>query len=158
MNSLEEALEPVFQALDTVASKARTEPLRGELGTVLSLSEGTAKLSGLRGIGLEEVVRFEGGELGIALTLEPEEVGVVLLDRGDGIQAGSSVSRTGSALHVPVGQALLGRIIDGAGRPLDRRAGLPRGQGNRPLAPAAAMHAGGQQWTMIFRICGSRSG
>ncbi len=121
MNSLEKALEPVFEALDTVASKARTEPLRGELGTVFSLSEGTAKLSGLRGIGLEEVVRFEGGELGIALTLEPEQVGVVLLDRGDGIQAGSSVSRTGSALHVPVGQALLGRLIDGAGRPLDGR-------------------------------------
>ena len=80
MNSLEKALEPVFEALDTVASKARTEPLRGELGTVFSLSEGTAKLSGLRGIGLEEVVRFEGGELGIALTLEPEQVGVVLLD------------------------------------------------------------------------------
>lgn len=121
MNFLDEAVEPVFRALETVASQPRTEPLRDELGTVLSLSEGTAKLSGLRGIGMEEVVRFEGGELGIALTLEPEEVGVVLLDRGEGVQAGSSVSRTGSALQVPVGQALLGRLVDGAGRPLDGR-------------------------------------
>lgn len=121
MITLEQAVSPVFKALGEVAQKRRVEPLRAELGTVLSLSEGTAKLSGLKGIGMEEVVRFQGGQLGIALTLEPEEVGVVLLDPGDGVRAGTSVSRTGSALRVPVGPALSGRVIDGAGRPLDGR-------------------------------------
>lgn len=113
------ALGPLFEAMNAVLERERGEFLSGELGAVISLSEGTAKLSGLKGIGLEEVVRFEGGELGIALTLEPDEVGVVLLDPGEGIVAGTPVSRLGRPLQVPVGPALLGRVVDGAGRPVD---------------------------------------
>jgi F-type H+-transporting ATPase subunit alpha len=119
VNSLSESIDPIFGALDAIAKRTRTAPLNEELGTVHSVSEGTVKLYGLSDIGLEEVVRFEGGELGIAMTLEPDEIGVVLLDPGERIRAGASVSRTGTQLMVPVGPALLGRTVDGAGRPLD---------------------------------------
>lgn len=131
-----EAVAPVFDALERVARKARTEPLSEELGAVLSISEGTAKLSGLKGIGLEEVVRFEGGELGIALTLEPGEVGVVLLDSGNRLSAGESVTRLGSPLLVPVGRTLLGRMVDGAGRPLDGKGPLNSSRRRPAESPA----------------------
>lgn len=134
--SILEEVDPVFAAVRKVAKRERKEPLTEELGAVLSISEGTAKLSGLKGIGLEEVVRFEGGQLGIALTLEPDEVGVVLLDSGKALSAGQSAARTGSPLLVPVGPSLLGRMVDGAGRPLDGKGSINSARRRPAESPA----------------------
>lgn len=104
----------------------RSEPLPTvtEIGTVLSVREGIATVSGLSGLGMEELVRFSGGQLGFCLTLEPSQAGIALLDSGEGVRAGSPVERLGHDLRVCVGDTLLGRVLDGAGRPIDGKAAL----------------------------------
>lgn len=112
-------LDPVLLALDRALQKPRRFPRVREFGRILSISEGVATAAGLGGVGSEEVVRMEGGQLGLALTLEQETVGLLLLDSGQGIRAGARVVGTGHALHVPVGGSLLGRVVDPLGRALD---------------------------------------
>jgi len=104
------------------AAVART-PLRAEaaeIGRVVQVADGIARVSGLPGVRLDELLRFADGSLGFALSLESESIGVVLLDEGTNIAAGSEVHGTGEVLQVPVGPGLLGRVVDPLGRPLDR--------------------------------------
>ncbi len=112
-------LDPVLLALDRALEKPRRSPRVREFGRILSVSEGVATAAGLGGVGSEEVVRLEGGQLGLALTLEQETVGLLLLDSGQGIRAGARVVGTGHALQVPVGGNMLGRVVDPLGRALD---------------------------------------
>jgi len=88
-------------------------------GTVLQVGDGVALVEGLSGVESQEVVRFESGVEGIAFNLLADSVGCLLLGREEPIQEGSSVRRTGSPLRVPVGDALVGRIVDALGRPID---------------------------------------
>ena len=69
---------------------------------------------------LNEILRFDGGRMGFALTLDADSIAAVLLDDGEAIEAGSRVTGTGEVVRVPVGPGLLGRIVDPLGRPLDR--------------------------------------
>lgn len=96
-----------------------------EVGRVISVSEGIAKISGLPGVGYEEVVEFENNVLGLAFDLNEDEVSCVLLDGGSDLRAGTPVSRKFRVLDVPVGEGLLGRVITPIGRPLDGRALSP---------------------------------
>ncbi len=90
-----------------------------ERGVVERNGDGVVRVRGLVGVGFDEVVTFDGGALGLALELERDAVGVVLLDDGTAITAGTPVRRTGRVMDVVVGDALLGRVVDAAGRPLD---------------------------------------
>ncbi len=90
-----------------------------EIGAVLGVGDGTASLSGLPSTRLDEVLLFAGGARGMAVALDRDRVGAVLLDRGEEIAAGSEVAGTGEVVRVPVGDGLLGRIVDPLGRPLD---------------------------------------
>jgi F-type H+-transporting ATPase subunit alpha len=90
-----------------------------EVGTVISVATGIAKVSGLAGVGFEELVRFPGGMLGIAFNVDEQEIGVVLLGEYQDLHAGDEVERTGRVMDVAVGDGLLGRVIDPLGRPLD---------------------------------------
>ena len=92
----------------------------GEIGRVTQLADGIARVSGLPSVKLNELLRFIDGSLGFALTLDAKHIGAVLLDDTGSISAGSEVHATGEILQVPVGEALLGRVIDPLGRPLDR--------------------------------------
>ncbi|MCX8048415.1 MAG: F0F1 ATP synthase subunit alpha [Methylohalobius sp.] len=96
-------------------------PLRApqEIGRVLSVERGVARLVGLPGVQAMEVVQCAGGASGIAMDLDPDGVGVVLLDSAHSVSAGERVRRTGRVLDTPVGEALLGRVVDPLGRPLD---------------------------------------
>ena len=96
-----------------------------EVGTVISVATGIAMVSGLPGVGFEELVKFPGGVLGIAFNVDEEEIGVVLLGPYQNLHAGDEVERTGRVMDVAVGEQLLGRVIDPLGRPLD---------GNGPVA------------------------
>lgn len=95
------------------------EPELRELGTVLRVGDGTASLSGLQATRLDEVLLFAGGARGMAVTLDCGSVGAVLLDPDEEIVAGSEVTGTGEVVRVPVGEALLGRVVAPLGRPLD---------------------------------------
>ena len=90
-----------------------------ELGLVESVTSDVSLVTGLPGVAVDEVVRFESGQLGLATDLGAEQVGVTLLGDPTGIQAGNTVARTGRVLDVPVGTGLLGRIVDPLGFPLD---------------------------------------
>ena len=96
-----------------------------EVGTITSVSTGIAKVSGLPGVGFEELVKFPGGVFGIAFNVDEDEIGVVLLGEYWHLHAGDEVERTGRVMDVAVGDGLLGRVIDPLGRPLD---------GNGPVA------------------------
>jgi F-type H+-transporting ATPase subunit alpha len=95
------------------------------VGRVEHVSDGIASVSGLPDVRLNELLRFEGGRLGFALTLDADAIEAVLLDDGDAISAGSRVAGTGQVVEVPVGPGLLGRVVDPLGRPLDNDEPVP---------------------------------
>lgn len=131
--------ESAAQALDTVGQvleDARGALVTGEVGRVVSVGPGVAHLHGLPGVQAEELVSLAGGLLGMAWNLDPDEVGVVLLGAGDELAAGSFAHRTGRILDVPVGEGLLGRVVDALGNPLDERGPL-RLRERRPVEQPA---------------------
>ncbi|RUR28340.1 F0F1 ATP synthase subunit alpha [Vreelandella andesensis] len=93
-------------------------------GRVEEISDGVAMISGLRDVRLDEVLRFEGGQLGFARVLDPDLIGCVLLDSATDVNAGDAVFSTGDVISVPVGETLLGRVIDPLGRPLDGKGSI----------------------------------
>jgi F-type H+-transporting ATPase subunit alpha len=98
---------------------ATLEPVAEQVGRVESIADGIALISGLRDVRLDELVRFEHGQVGFAITLDRDVLGCVLLDEIEGIEAGDRVRGTGEVVRVPVGPALVGRTVDPLGRPLD---------------------------------------
>ena len=89
------------------------------VGTVLSVGDGIARIYGLDQVMANELLEFADGSIGIALNLEEDDVGAVLMSGGRGIEEGSVVKSTGKIAQVPVGDALIGRVVDALGRPLD---------------------------------------
>src|SRR3989440_81115 len=90
-----------------------------EVGQVLSIGDGIARVYGLDKVQAGEMVEFPNGMKGMALNLESDNVGVVIFGDDSGIREGDTVKRTGAIVDVPVGKALLGRVVDGLGNPID---------------------------------------
>lgn len=95
-----------------------------ETGRVLTIGDGIARVHGLRNIQAEEMVEFSSGLKGMALNLERDNVGVVVFGNDRNIKEGDIVKRTGAIVDVPVGEELLGRVVDGLGNPLDGKGPL----------------------------------
>ena len=95
-----------------------------EVGKVLSIGDGIARVYGLDNVQAGELVEFPNGSRGMALNLETDNVGVVLFGEDRGIQEGDTVKRTGTIVDVPVGKGLLGRVVDGLGNPIDGKGPL----------------------------------
>lgn len=113
-------LENVAQSLQTLQDKPYQSRLTlQEIGVVTSVSTGIAKVSGLPGVGFEELLEFPHGLHGIAFNVDEDEIGVVLLGDSWQLHAGDEVRRTGRVMDVPVGDGLIGRVIDPLGNPLD---------------------------------------
>jgi F-type H+-transporting ATPase subunit alpha len=120
-------------------SAALLAPRADEVGRVETVADGIAIVSGLRDVRLDELVRFEHGQVGFALTLDRDTLGCVLLDDIEGVEAGHQVRGTGEVVRVPVGPALLGRTVDPLGRPLDEGPAVDS-QERRPVErPAPAI-------------------
>src|SRR6202163_3931123 len=92
-----------------------------ETGSVISVGDGIARIYGLENVMSGEMVEFPHGVTGIALNLEEDQVGAVLLGEYQEIKEGDEVRRTGKIMSVPVGEALIGRVVNGLGRPIDGR-------------------------------------
>src|SRR3984957_19006445 len=92
-----------------------------QTGTITTVSTGIATVTGLPGVGFEELIQFPGGLYGIAFNLDEKEIGVVLLGDYSQLQTGDEVERTGRVMDVGVGDELLGRVIDPLGRALDNK-------------------------------------
>ncbi|MFM7642809.1 MAG: F0F1 ATP synthase subunit alpha [Cyanobium sp.] len=95
------------------------------VGTVLQVGDGIARIYGLEQVMAGELVQFEDGTEGIALNLEEDNVGVVLMGEGLGIQEGSTVKATGKIAAVPVGDGMLGRVVNSLGQPIDGKGEIP---------------------------------
>jgi len=95
-----------------------------ETGKVVSVADGVANVYGLKNVMASEMVEFENGARGIALNLEESSVGIVILGDTSGINEGSSVKRLGKLLRVPVGDALIGRVVNALGEPIDGKGAI----------------------------------
>ena len=114
-DGLERWLPQARGTIERYRPRARLE----QIGRVERLGDGIAAVSGLPDVRLDELLRFEGGTLGFAAELRPDQIGCVLLGSNDRLAAGGRVQATGEVLEVPVGEGLLGRVLDPLGRPLD---------------------------------------
>jgi F-type H+/Na+-transporting ATPase subunit alpha len=143
MNTAPESLLSVFDRTFAGISQAREaftpQMTTKEVGTVISVATGIAKVSGLPGVGFEELVKFPGDVFGIAFNLDEDEIGVVLLGAYQDLHAGDEVERTGRVMDVAVGDELLGRVIDPLGRPLDGKGPVASSQRLPIERPAAAI-------------------
>ncbi|MGH8103209.1 MAG: F0F1 ATP synthase subunit alpha, partial [bacterium] len=118
--------EEITSVIQTEISKYKADTQLADVGTVIQIGDGVCRVFGLDDVLAGEVVEFQpGGERGLALNLEEESVGVVLLDPFESIKEGQLVKRTGQILQVPAGEALCGRVVDPLGRPLDNKGPIP---------------------------------
>lgn len=111
------------------------------VGTVLQVGDGTARIYGLDNVMAGELVEFEDGTVGIALNLEEDNVGAVLMGDGFGIQEGSSVKATGRIAQVPVGEGMVGRVLDALGRPIDGKGDIQTSETRLLESPAPGIVA-----------------
>ena len=116
------------QELADVSTKTKFE----EVGTVLSVGDGVAHVYGLENVRSNELVEFENGVKGVALNLEESNVGVVLLNNVNSVQENMSVKRTGEIASIPVGEGMLGRVINILGEPIDGKGPI---EGDRMRLP-----------------------
>ncbi len=124
--TVERAIRDVGRARESLAAHIIVR----ETGTITRVSTGIAHVSGLPHVGSDELLEFPGDVFGIAFNLDEDDIGVVLLGDYASLHAGDRVERTGRIMDVAVGEALLGRVIDPLGRPLD---------GNGPVASSARL-------------------
>jgi F-type H+/Na+-transporting ATPase subunit alpha len=117
--SLKTTFDDTLDVMERVARDSVLEPALEEFGVVSYIGQGIARVEGLPNLQSEELVRFAGDRLGMAFNLDPEDVGIILLDSPEGLESGSEVRRTSRVLDTIVGPALLGRVVDPLGRPLD---------------------------------------
>ena len=123
-----------IKALDIAAileEKARNFSIElgpDEVGRVLEAGDGIARVDGVPGVMAEEMLLFPGDIYGLAMNLERDEVGVIILGDPSSVEQGDVVQRTGKVLQVPVGDALLGRVLTPLGHPIDGRGPIPGGE------------------------------
>ena len=142
--TLKQDIQPEAEDDQPDTLEARLEHMHGfknraevlPVGYVISVGDGIAHVNGLNGCRNNELLRFEGGRFGIAFNLERDSVGVIMLDKTSGIQEGSRVEGTGRIVSVPVGERLLGRVVDPLGRAIDGKEPI-RAKSFRPIETEA---------------------
>jgi F-type H+-transporting ATPase subunit alpha len=130
----------IKSAIDSFDSGVETR----SVGTVVEVGDGIAQIYGLEGALASEMLEFPGGVMGLALNLEEETVGAVILGDASAIKEGDTVKTTGRVVEIPVGQAMLGRVVDPLGRPLDGK-GPIASTSSRPaerIAPGVIVRKG----------------
>ena len=128
--SLQNVFDSAFAGIRQVREAFAPQLRPREVGTITSIATGIAKVSGLPGVGFEEVLRFPGDVYGIAFNVDEDEIGVVLLGDYWQLHTGDEVERREHVMDVPVGNGLIGRIVNPLGRPLD---------GNGPVGSSARL-------------------
>src|SRR5271166_801390 len=112
-------MSDILQEIEAQIASAKTTATRQNVGTVREIGDGVAKIEGLTDAMLNEMLDFGQGVVGLALNLEETEVGAIILGDYTKIAEGNEVRTTGKLLQVPVGKALLGRVVDSLGEPVD---------------------------------------
>src|SRR6516225_11001691 len=112
-------MSSLLQEIESQISNLKTTTTKSNVGTVREIGDGVAKIEGLSDVMLNEMIEFPGGIYGLALNLEETEVGAIMLGDATKISEGDEAKTTGRLLSVPVGKALLGRVVNTLGEPLD---------------------------------------
>ncbi len=123
--------EEIAAALRAHVESFSTSLEQEQLGRVLEVGDGVARVAGLPGAAVNELLEFEGGLLGLALNLDEATIGAVVLGKSDAVAEGQAVKATGRILSVPVGDALIGRVVNGLGVPIDGKGPIPTDQERR---------------------------
>ncbi len=111
--------DEIAAALRTHVESFSPSLAQEQLGRVLEVGDGVARVAGLPDAAVNELLEFEGGLLGLALNLDEETIGAVVLGKSDDVEEGQAVKATGRILSVPVGDALIGRVVNALGQPID---------------------------------------
>ncbi|MGI8889585.1 MAG: F0F1 ATP synthase subunit alpha [Chthoniobacterales bacterium] len=114
-------MSSILEDIETQIAGLKTSTTKSNVGVVREAGDGVARIEGLSEVMLNEMVEFPGGEIGLALNLEETEVGVILLGDQTKVSEGDEVKTTGKLLQVPVGKALLGRVVNTLGQPVDNK-------------------------------------
>lgn len=112
-------MSEIAELIQKEIDKLSTSAVKANIGQITTIADGVAKVDGLSKVMLNEMVEFPGGIFGIALNLEEDEVGCVILGDYSALKEGDEVRTTGKLLSVPVGKSLLGRVVDALGHPID---------------------------------------
>jgi F-type H+-transporting ATPase subunit alpha len=100
----------------------------GQVGRIIEVGDGIARVAGLPNAAVNELLEFEGGSVGLALNLDEESIGAVILGDVEHIEEGQAVKATGRILSMPVGDAVLGRVLNALGEPIDGKGAITGGQ------------------------------
>ncbi|WP_372921921.1 alternate F1F0 ATPase, F1 subunit alpha [Roseovarius sp.] len=119
MSALSDLSGCLFDPLDEALARISPRIDAAEIARVLSVGNGVAQVAGFTDLHADELVRFGGGVVGIASSLSQRQIGVIVLGDTGGLRPGDRLRRTGRVVDVPVGEALLGRVVDALGRPID---------------------------------------
>ena len=114
-------MSTVLEQIESQIANLSNQAVKKNTGTIRTVADGVAKIDGLSDVMYNEMVQFPGGAIGIALNLEEDEVGCVVLGDISGLKEGDEVLTTGRLLSVPVGKGLLGRTVDALGNPVDAK-------------------------------------
>jgi len=117
-------MSSILQELEQQIAGIASSVEKSNVGVVRQVGDGVAKVEGLSEVSLNEMIEFDGGVTGIALNLEESEVGVVLLGDYASVTEGAQCRTTGKLLSIPVGEALLGRVVDAIGNPIDGKGAI----------------------------------
>ena len=117
-------MSSVIEQIEQQIANLQTKTVATNTGKILSVGDGVAKIDGLSEVMYNEMIEFPGGAIGIALNLEEDEVGAVILGESNHLKEGDEVKCTGTLLSVPVGKGMLGRVVDALGRPVDGKGAI----------------------------------
>ncbi|MGV9857976.1 F0F1 ATP synthase subunit alpha [Gordonia sp. NPDC003425] len=137
MAELTISADEIKGAIEQYVSSFEAEATRDEVGIITDTADGIAHVSGLPGAMANELLQFPDGVLGVALNLDEDEIGAVILGDYESLEEGQPVSRTGDVLSVPVGDKFLGRVVDPLGAPIDGLGDI-EAEGQRVLELQAA--------------------
>src|SRR5579864_4921123 len=118
-NFKQNTMSSILEEIETKIAGLKTSTTKSNVGVVRETGDGVARIEGLSDVMLNEMIEFQNGVFGLALNLEETEVGAILLGDTTKVAEGDEVKTTGQLLSVPVGKALLGRVVNTLGQPLD---------------------------------------
>lgn len=124
VNQFSKTINSTFELLEKGRENHILSFAPREVGVVISVSAGIVKVSGLPGVGFEELLKFPGGLFGIAYNIDEDEIGAILLGEDSLLNAGDEVERTGRVMDIPVDNALIGRVINPLGEPVDGKSSV----------------------------------
>src|SRR5439155_19831914 len=128
--------DEIAEALRRHVASFSPTTVKAQVGRVLEVGDGVARVAGLPDTAVNELLEFERGALGLALNLDEESIGAVVLGKAETVEEGQAVRETGDILSVPVGNAPIGRVVNPLGRPSDGKGPIATRPNRRPANPA----------------------